>query len=69
MHLKISSAEWRPFCPGRYELIQIFMVKRYKKAVCVSISDVICERLDATYDNHIKRGEYKKHSHWNISNL
>ena len=32
-------------------------------AVYVAISDVICERLDAIYDNHIKRGEYEKRSH------
>ena len=30
MHLKISFAVWRRFCPGRDELIQLFMVNRYK---------------------------------------
>ena len=35
MHLEISSANWRPFCPGRYELMifECEVIVRYLREI------------------------------------
>ena len=49
MHLKISSAKWQPFCPGRYELTRLRMDKMAVKLQTINLSVISLLKLTGEF--------------------